>query len=307
MIEIKSVTKKFGDFTALNNISCTIENGSVFGLVGTNGAGKSTLVRCIAGVYKTDEGSILIDGENVYDNPAAKAKVVYVSDDIYYPNPGNINDLGKLYARMYSSFNSDKYLNLIDELQLSRKKSVSSFSKGMRRQAVTAAALAVEPDYIIFDETFDGLDPLVRDFFKKLIIKEVAERSTTAIITSHSLRELEDTCDKLAMLHKGGLILESDLSEIESNYFKVQVAFKEDYDEKKFKDLSIAEFKKNGAISTFIVNGDKDETTRIIGNMNPLIFEIVPMSLEEFFINKASKAGYNFNLDKSDEKKEGKK
>ena len=200
MIEVKNITKKFGDFTALDNVTCTIPEGCIFGMVGSNGAGKSTLLRLISGVYQPDGGEILIDGEPVWENKTIKSQIAYVPDELFFLGGATMERMAKLYAAAYPTFDKKRFAELAESFGLDVKKPVSTFSKGMRRQASTILALSSRPKYIFFDETFDGLDPIMRTLVKKLICNDVLERNATAIITSHSLRELEDTCDQLALL-----------------------------------------------------------------------------------------------------------
>ena len=212
MIEVRNVNKKFDDFYALSDISVTIPESSIYGMVGTNGAGKSTLLRLMTGVYKSAGGQILIDGEDVYENPGAKEKFVYVPDELYFLPGASMDRMSRLYKAVYKSFDNKLFVELSDALKLDRKKAISTFSKGMKRQVAIILAIACRAKYMFFDETFDGLDPVIRNVIKGIIGQEVEANHSTAIITSHSLRELEDTCVQLALIHKGGLELQSYLS-----------------------------------------------------------------------------------------------
>ena len=297
MISVKNLTKKFDGVCALENVTCTIQNGCIYGMVGSNGAGKSTFLRTIAGVYKPDGGEALLDGEKIFENPAAKAKIAYVADELYYLPAASLKRMGKLYKSLYPQFDNDQFKALIKELELPETRGINTFSKGMRRQALTALALCTKPDYIFFDETFDGLDPVMRNYIKKLICKDVVDRGATAIITSHSLRELEDTCDQLALLHKGGLILESDVQNLKTSQYKIQIAFLEEYDKSKFEGINIVHFVKHGSVSNLIVKGDRDETVAKMKAMNPILLDVLPLTLEEVFTYEMEALGYSFNLE----------
>lgn len=296
MIQVTNVTKKFKDYVALDNITCTIEDNCIYGLVGSNGAGKSTLMRIIAGVYKPNEGTATYNGKPIWENPEVKKKILYVSDEIYAPIGSTINSLANMYSSLYPTFDREKLARFTKELNLNPKKPLSQFSKGMRRQAITILSLCANPNVIYFDETFDGLDPVIRNFLKKLIVNEMQSRNSTAIITSHSLRELEDTCDQLALLHKGGLVLESDISDIKTSKFKVQIALPEDFTEDAFANLQINNFKKAGTVANFIVSGDREETESYLKTLNPLLLDILPLSLDEFFTLEMNRLGYNFDI-----------
>lgn len=229
-------------------------------MVGSNGAGKSTFLRLLSGVYKADKGNILIDDEPVYNNQETKNKMVFVSDDLYFLPGASLKRMSAFYKSVYSRYDDKKFDKLVELFKLDVGKSIHSFSKGMKRQAAIILALSTCPEYMLFDETFDGLDPVVRNLVKKLICEEVIENKATAILTSHSLRELEDTCDQLALLHKGGLIFESDIQDIKTSLFKVQVAFAEEYNQSKFDglDINIRNYKQSGSVANLIIRGEKD-------------------------------------------------
>ncbi len=288
MIKIENVVKRFGKFTALGGISFEISSGSIYGLVGINGAGKSTLLRTIAGIYKPEEGRVLFDGEDVFENPRAKSRIAFVPDELYLPSASNMKTMAKRYSVLYGKFNEERFLSLSRDFSLNIDKPFNTFSKGMRRQAATILALSLEPEYIFFDETFDGLDPMKRAYIKKLISEDVKARGTTAVITSHSLKELEDVCDHLAVLDKGGLVLESDVISLPERGVKLQVAFAEEYGKEKFEGLDVIEFSKHGSVATVIIRGEEEKIKQRISEMSPLLLEVLPMSLEEVFTSELS-------------------
>ncbi len=300
MILADNLTKRFDDFTALQSMHCTIEDGCIYGMVGSNGAGKSTFLRLLTGVYQADEGSVTIDGEPVWDNPAVKKRIAYVPDELYFLAGASMNRMAKMYADCYPSFDYAYYEQRVKQFELNPRKSLNTFSKGMRRQAATILALSIRPDYIFFDETFDGLDPVMRNLVKKLICDDVLERNATAVITSHSLRELEDTCDQLALLHKGGLVLESDVQNLKTEQFKIQIAFSDDYDENRFAaipDIQIRHFSKQGTVANMIVSGNRDWVVAKLQAMHPTLLDILPLSLEEVFTYEMEALGYAFDME----------
>lgn len=294
MIKVENLTKRFDNFTALDKICCAIPEGCVYGLVGSNGAGKSTFIRLATGIYKPDAGQVTVDGANVYENPNVKSRMVLVPDDLYFLPQANMNKMAKLYAAVYEHFSFERFHKLTAAFGLDPQKGVSNFSKGMKRQAVTILALSAMPDYLFFDETFDGLDPVMRNLVKSVIYDDVCARKTTVVITSHSLRELEDTCDQLALLHKGGLVFESDIANLKTSMFKVQVAFSDDYGRERFEGLDLLSFSKKGAVANIIVRGDRDKTVENLRAMQPLLLEILPLTLEEVFIYEMDALGYAF-------------
>lgn len=295
MIKADNLTKTFDDYKALNGISCTIEEGCIYGMVGSNGAGKSTLLRLISGVYRPDAGAVFIDGQPVYENKAVKARIAFVPDDLFFLGGADMRRMAQLYAAAYPAFDKARFEALTAAFKLDPKKPLSAFSKGMKRQAAIILSLSSRPKYIFFDETFDGLDPIMRTLVKKLIVEDVLDRHATAIITSHSLRELEDTCDQLALLHKGGLVLESDVQNLKTSLFKIQIAFNHEYDRDLFEGLDILHYTRHGSVASFIVRGDREQTVATLQAKLPVLLDVLPLSLEEVFTYEMEALGYIFD------------
>ena len=294
MISAKNVTMKFDDFTALNHLSCEIPDSCIYGLVGSNGAGKSTFLRLISGVYKPYEGDITVDGAPIWENPDIKSQIMYVPDELYFLPQSNMKTMAKLYAAAYKSFSYERFHSLTETFGLNPEANINTFSKGMKRQAATILALSTMPKYLFFDETFDGLDPVMRNLVKQVIYNDVCERGTTTIITSHSLRELEDTCDQLALLHKGGIVFESDIQNLKTSLFKVQVAFREAYGRERFEGFDILNYIQTASVATFITRGQKEDVVEKIRKMNPILLDVLPLNLEEVFIYEMEALGYAF-------------
>jgi len=294
MITVQNLVKTFDGFTALGGITCTIPEGSIYGMVGSNGAGKSTFLRLLCGIYKPDSGSIYIDGMPVWENPKAKELFMFVPDDLHFINGASMERMAKLYASIYKSFDFETFKSLAARLKLPTGKSINGFSKGMKRQAAIILALSTKPKYIFFDETFDGLDPVIRNVIKSIIYEQIVERKATAIITSHSLRELEDTCDQLALLHKGGLVFEREITDLKTSLFKVQIALNHDFDRDTFENIDMIHFSKKGSVANMIVRGDKEETVAKLKALMPVILDVLPLTLEEVFTYEMSALGYEF-------------
>ncbi len=294
MIKAVNLVKKFDDFIALDNVSCEIPKGCIYGMVGSNGAGKSTFLRIMSGIYKNEGGTVTIDGQPVFDNQSVKSKIAFVPDELYFLPGATLKRMEQLYRSIYKTFDTARFNMLLQTMNLPYNKSINTFSKGMKRQAATILALSTKPDYLFFDETFDGLDPVMRGFIKSLICSDVTERKATAIITSHSLRELEDTCDQLALLHKGGVILSSDIQNLKTTLFKIQIAFADEYDMTRFNGLGIVNFVKRGSVSNLIVRGDRTATEQYLRSMNPILFDMLPLTLEEVFTFEMQALGYDF-------------
>lgn len=294
MIQAENVTMRFEEFTALNKLSCTIPDGCVYGLIGSNGAGKSTFLRLLSGVYRPAEGEITVDGEPVWENPAVKAGIVYVPDDLYFLPQSNLYRMADFYDALYPNFSRDRLRKLTATFKLDPNANFNTFSKGMRRQAATILALSTMPRYLFFDETFDGLDPVMRNLVKQVIYNDVLERKTTTIITSHSLRELEDGCDQLALLHQGGIVFESDVQNLKTSLIKVQIGFREPFTKERFDGLDIVSYTQVGSVASLIVRGDEEVLAPRLSAMSPALLDFLPLSLEEVFIYEMEALGYAF-------------
>lgn len=295
MIEIKNLTKKFGKIKALDNLSFTVQNGTVFGLVGSNGAGKSTLLRAANGVFKADGGEILIDGENVFENIAVKNKCFFIPDYPYFSNGDTIKKTAFLYRNIYENWDEEYFKQLCSTFPLNPNQRVINMSKGMQRQSALILALSTRPKYLFLDEIFDGLDPVVRSLVKKLIITNVTDNNMTVMIASHNLRELEDICDHVGLIHRGGILLEKELDDLKLGIHKVQLAFNSEVSEDMFKDLDIVNKSRNGNLFNLTIRGNEQDFMPKLESLNPAFMESLPLTLEEVFINEMEVAGYDIN------------
>ena len=294
MIKIENLSKKYDKDNVLDNLNCTIKDGCIYGLVGANGSGKSTLLRLINGVFTPDKGIICVDGEDVCDNMEIKQNMVFVPDDLFFYPSYTLLDMAKFYQAMYEKFDMNYLKELANILKLDMNTKINTFSKGMKRQCALICAISTNCKYMFFDETFDGLDPIIRSLVKKILAKKMEENNTTIVMTSHNLRELEDICDNLGLLYKGGILFESDTDKLKTTMFKVQISFKEDFSKEKFKSLDILSFKKCGSVATLIINDKKGNSKKILENMKPLILDYLPLTLEEIFIYEMEALGYEF-------------
>lgn len=294
MITVKGITKKFDKFIAVNQIDFEMKEGFVFGLIGTNGAGKSTLLRMISGVTKPDAGEIFVDEMSVYDNPQAKEKVFFIADEPYFFAHANAVEMEKYYAMVYKGFDKDEFYKLITQFGLDAKRKIGTYSKGMKKQLAFILGLAAKTDYLLCDETFDGLDPVMRQAVKSLLAKEMGERGLTPVIASHNLRELEDICDTVGLLHHGGVLLSKDLDEMKCGIQKVQCVFKNETEyEKALSICQIIKTEQRGSLYTLTIRGEKDETLQKFDSLETVFCEVLPLTLEEIFISETEVVGYD--------------
>lgn len=293
MIEAVNLTKRFDDIVAVDHINVVIREGSVFGLIGTNGAGKSTFLRMAAGVLKPDEGRITIDGKEVFEDVQAKSKFFYISDDQYFFSNATPRDMMVYYKMVYTGFDEERFHSLMKSFGLDEKRKINTFSKGMRKQVSVVCGVCANTDYLFCDETFDGLDPVMRQAVKSIFASDMEERNLTPIIASHNLRELEDICDHVGLLHKGGILLSRDLDEMKMNIHKVQCVLAPGMEPEELKGIDLLKVERRGKLLTLTVRGDLSSVEYRMQEADPVFYETIPLSLEEIFISETEVVGYD--------------
>ena len=289
-LEMKGVVKSFEGFRALDGLDLSVERGSVYGLVGPNGAGKTTAIKHLSGVYRQDEGEVLMEDKPIFENPDCKSRMVCVSDDVFYFPTAGTRDMMQFYRDIYPNFDMERYKTLGEIFPVDEKAPMRRLSKGMQKQATVRLALCAKPEVLILDEPMDGLDPVMRRQVWKLIFDDVTEREMTVLVSSHNLRELEDVCDHVGILHKGKCLLERSLSELQDNILKVLIALPEGKtlpeDIKPLHDSTM------GRLHTLILRGDAEENKQRLAALQPLYMDAVPLTLEEIFIYELGGADY---------------
>ena len=294
MIKTEKVSKSVDALKAVVKVSLTIQDNSIFGLAGTNGAGKSTLLRMLAGVLLPDRGRILIDEEDVYENPKIKQEIFFLPDTAYFYQNASMEDMARHYAIFYPKYDRQRFEELAEKMGLDRKRKISTFSKGMKRQASLILGICAGTKYLFCDETFDGLDPVMRQAAKSILAYETVQRTFTPIIASHNLRELEDICDHVGLLHKGGVLLSRDVEEMKLQMHKVQCVIPDQKDEEELlKELNVLQQEKRLSLLTMVVRGEEEEIMEKIRRRKPLFAEAIPLTLEEIFISETEVAGYD--------------
>ncbi|MCM1173792.1 MAG: ABC transporter ATP-binding protein [Blautia sp.] len=294
MIEIYNATKTFDNIRAVDAVSVVIRENTVFGLIGTNGAGKSTVLRMITGVLKPDEGTIAIDSMPVYDNAETKKKLFFIADEPYFFTGANAETMEHYYSSIYENFNREEYYGYLKNFNLDRRRKISTFSKGMKKQIALLLGICSHAKYLLCDETFDGLDPVMRQGIKSILAKEMEEKGLTPVIASHNLRELEDICDHIGLLHRGGVLLSKDLEDMKCNIQKVQCVFTSaDEEEKALNGLDILKKERRGSLCTITVRSTREEIMARFATVDTVFFEVLPLSLEEIFISETEVVGYD--------------
>ncbi|GFI17172.1 MAG: ABC transporter ATP-binding protein [Lachnospiraceae bacterium] len=294
MIEIRNVSKSYDKIKAVDNVSVSIRENTVFGLIGTNGAGKSTVLRMVAGVLEPEQGEIAIDNLPVFDNIESKKNIYFIADEPYFFANSNAVDMQKYLCSVYPEFAVDDFYNYLVNFGLDKKRKINTYSKGMKKQLALICGICSGTKYLLCDETFDGLDPVMRQGIKSIFASEMERRGMTPVIASHNLRELEDICDHVGLLHKGGVLLSKDLEDMKCNIQKVQCVFKTIDDEAKvISSLEIMKNEKRGSLNVLTVRGNKAEILAVFATVNTIFFEALPLSLEEIFISETEVVGYD--------------
>ena len=286
MLELTNLTKTFGNFKALDDLSMTVPKGAVYGLVGPNGAGKSTAIRHITGVYRPDAGTVTVNGVPVYENPAVKEHIGYIPDDIFFFPSATLEDMRNYYRGIYPLFDDALFDKLYEVFQLPKKGQLRRFSKGMQKQAAFHLSICTRPDLLVLDEPVDGLDPVMRRQVWSLILSDVAQRGTTVLISSHNLRELEDICDHVGIMDHGKMLLERSLADMQGNIVKLQLVGEPP------EGLNILHESASGRLKTLIVRGTAEETAAKVQAVQPVYFDVLPLSLEEIFIYELGGVNY---------------
>lgn len=292
MVEVKNLVKEFDGFRALDGANMFVKKGAIYGLVGPNGAGKSTLLRHLTGIYRQNEGTVTIDGEPIYENPGIKAKFAFIPDDIFYFMQADTLEMKRFYQGIYPKFDEQMFERLKEYFPtIDPKKNIRSLSKGMQKQVAFWLAVCTRPELLILDEPVDGLDPVMRRQIWSIIMADVSEHETTVIVSSHNLRELEDVCDHVGIMHKGKIMIERSLSDLQGSVCKIQAAFQAEMP-KLPEGFEVLHMSNTGRVYTLIVKGNPAEAKRQLEKMHPMLIDLLPLTLEEIFIYELGGVDY---------------
>jgi len=291
MITVSNLAKKFDDVTALDGVNMNVPEGVVYGLVGSNGAGKTTLINHLSGVYRQDTGEVRIDGQHVFENNAIKMRIGTIPDNLYFYPQSSTLDMAKFYSGIYPNFNWDRYHKISDAFQIDDKRGIKRLSKGMQKQSAFWLAIAAQVDLLLLDEPVDGLDPVMRNTVWNLLLEDVVQRGMTVVVSSHNLRELEDVCNYVGIMHNGKVLLERSLSELQDGVYKLQTAFAGELPEE-IPGMNELQRTRNGSVYNIIVRGDIDEAEKLLAEYSPLFLDVIPLTLEEVFIHEMGGENY---------------
>ena len=294
MIKVKNVTKHFDDYKVLDDISLEVKKGTIYGLVGPNGAGKTTVINHITGVLQPEEGIITIDGEPVYENTAIKRRFLSISDDWFYYGVYTIKEMAKFYADIYPNFSYERYNSIKEIFKIEEKRQIRKLSKGMKKQVAFWLSLSARPELLILDEPLDGLDPVMRKQVLNMVIADVIDHEMTVLVSSHNLRELEDICDWVGVIHQGRMIIEKPLDDLKGSVYKYQVVLSDEMRDVLEKAEDVLHISKTGAVYNVIVRGDMEKNDKKMKELSPMLCERVSLTLEEVFIYELGGLGYDF-------------
>lgn len=292
MISVSQVSKEFDGEEAVQDLTLTVKKGSIYGLLGSNGAGKTTLLKILAGIYRQDSGYVTIDERKVYENPDIQQRSLFLPDSLYFFPQTTIRQMANFYASTYERWNEERFQQLAHVFPIDMKRKVQRLSKGMQRQVAFWLAMSSMPDVLLLDEPIDGLDAVMRQKVKNLIVQDVADREMTVLISSHNLREVEDLCDHIGIMHHGKLLLERDLDDLKSDIHKVQVVLKEGEEDAFLEGLDLLYKERRGSILLCIARGEESVVVRHIRSFRPVVFDMLPLTLEEIFVYELGGHGY---------------
>lgn len=295
ILDVRKVDKSFGKKKAVNDVSLKVEAGTIHGLLGSNGAGKTTFMKVLSGIYKADQGSVMYDDADVFENTAVKSDLMFLHDIPYFFRGARLSEMADFYKSVYPNFSEKRFNQLAEHFQISPKVHLSSLSKGMKRQASFILAFSARPKILLLDEPFDGLDPIIRRQVKNIMLQDIANHKMTVIASSHNLREMEDLCDSVSIMHHGKLLFHRELSDIKGTHCKLQVAFKTLPDASFYKELGVVQQTVRGRIVTCIIKGDIQNIEQKITKYNPLMYDILPLTLEEIFAYEMGEQGYEIS------------
>ncbi len=292
MIRAKGVLKKFGRHEAVKNVDLHVKKGSIYGLLGSNGAGKTTLLKLVSGILKADSGKAEIEGVSIFENPDVKKRVLFIPDQPAFFHQTSLKYMANFYKAVYSQWNETRFRQLYEHFALDPHAKLSRMSKGMQRQAAFILTLSAMPDALVLDEPFDGLDPVVRQQIKNILIQDVSTRGMALLVSSHNLREMEDFCDAVGVMHQGRLLYERDLEELKTDISKLQAAFKKMPDESFLTGMNVLHYEQRGRVLTCIVRGTEEEIDRHVRLYEPALYDVLPLTLEEIFTYEMGSVGY---------------
>ncbi|MBB6176289.1 ABC-2 type transport system ATP-binding protein [Anoxybacillus tengchongensis] len=293
MIQIHDVSKRFGEFEAIKDVTFFVPKGSIYGLLGSNGAGKTTLMKMMAGIYKQNKGTITIDGEPIFENIKQKERMIFLPDTLYFFPNTTIRQMADFYRHIYPKWNEERFYKMQELFPINMNQKIHRMSKGMQRQVAFWLTFSAMPDVLILDEPLDGLDAVMRQKVKNILFQDVAEREMTVVISSHNLFEVEDLCDRIGILHNGSIIIEKELDNLKTNIHKVQVAFHGQTPSSFLKQMDVVYQEYRGSVLLCIVRGKEEQIIAHIQKHEPILFDLLPLTLEEIFIYEMGEKGYD--------------
>lgn len=294
-LETERLKKSFWKKKAVDDVSLSVSSGTIHGLLGSNGAGKTTLMKLLGGIYRPDGGEVRFDGGSVFESPVIKSEVLFIQDLPYFFGNATLQSMGTFYQSLYPGWSPERFKQLSGHFKLDVKKPLSQLSKGMKRQASFVLAFSARPKVLLLDEPFDGLDPIIRRQVKSIMMQDIVNHGMTVIASSHNLREMEDLCDSVSIMHEGRLLFHRDLNEVKGTHCKLQIAFDTLPGEGFYRDMGVVHHTQKGRVLTCIIKGDIRHIEKKVTDYHPLMYDILPLSLEEIFAYEMGEKGYEIS------------
>ncbi len=293
MLKIDNLSKKFGEFQVLNNININAEKSQIYGLVGSNGCGKTTLLKHIMMIFKQDEGNVFYDDMQVKEDSEIIKDFYYVQDSLFFPYQSTLSKLFAYERLMYKDISENKFNELVNYFNIDKNKNLNKMSKGQRKQAAFIIAISAQPKVLLLDEIVDGLDAVIKWKFWDVLIQEVMDNEMTVVISSHDLKELDNICDKVGIMHEGKILKEENLEKMKDEIKRVQFAVEGEFEASEFSEYNIIKSVRIGSINICTLTGNVDEFKKELEDkFKVLLFDKLSMSLEEIFITELGGAGY---------------
>ena len=286
IIDIRRLTRQFGNKTALNDVSLAVPRGGVFGLIGGNGAGKTTLIKHILGMLKAHTGSVQVFGLDPVQNPVGTlGRIGYLSEDRDLPNWMRVGELLRYTQAFFPTWDETYAEELRQAFDLDAKARIKTLSRGQRARAGLLVALAHRPELLVLDEPSSGLDPVVRRDILGAIIRTIADEGRTVFFSSHLLDEVERVADRVAIIHEERVMLTSSMDEIKETHRRVTLRFGQPVAQAPSLVGSLS-CDGEGAEWTYVCSGESEQLRRAAEAIGGTVVGDTALTLDEIFVSR---------------------
>lgn len=289
VIDIRRVTRKFGDKTALDDVTLNVPRGGVFGLIGGNGAGKTTLIKHVLGMLKAQQGTVQVFGLDPVQNPVGTlGRIGYLSEERELPDWMRVGELMRYTQAFFPNWDESFAEELRDAFDLDKRARIKTLSRGQRARAGLLAALAHRPELLVLDEPSSGLDPVVRRDILGAIIRTIADEGRTVLFSSHLLDEVERVADRVAIIHQGRILLTSSMDELKEQHRRVTLRFDQSLDRPPSLVGTLSSSGK-GNEWTYVCSGERTQLRSAAESIGATVVDDAAMTLDEIFVSRILK------------------